>query len=260
MNIVEIQKATVYQGAIQVFSDLSLEIAAGAQTAILGPNGAGKSTLLKLLCGESRAVDREGSAVRLFGQERWNVWELRAQLGIVSHDLQRDHLDGVRGVEVILSGYYASIGVYGHQEFGAAQRKRAGEVMEMLGIAALQERRFFEMSTGEQRRFLLGRALVHDPGTLILDEPTSGLDLRASFQYLDLVRSLIRRGKTLLLVTHHLHEIPPEVERVILLKAGRVVADGKKSEVLTRERLTALFDTPVEIAQAHGWYQALPAF
>lgn len=130
--------------------------------------------------------------------------------------------------------------------------------MERLGIAALQERRFAEMSAGEQRRFLLGRALVHDPGTLVLDEPTSGLDLRACFQYLDLVRDLIRRGKTILLVTHHLHEIPPEVERIILLKE-----EGdrrrKKGDLLTGERLTALFDTPVQIAQADGWYQVLPA-
>ena len=259
VKIIDIQNAEVYQGANQVFADLSLQVAAGCQTALLGPNGAGKSTLLKLLSGELRAVDREGSRVRLFGLDRWDVWALRAQLGIVSHDLQRDYLDGARGLEVILSGYYSSIGVYGHQTFSDTQRKRAGEVMERLGIAALRERRFFEMSTGEQRRFLLGRALVHDPGTLIFDEPTSGLDLRACFQYLDLVRRLIRAGKTILLVTHYLHEIPPEVERVILLKAGRVIADGKKIELLTGERLTALFDTPLKLAQADGWYQAFPA-
>ncbi|MCG3113733.1 MAG: ATP-binding cassette domain-containing protein [Candidatus Manganitrophus sp. SB1] len=258
MNIIEIKNADIYQGANQVFSDLSLQIAAGCQTAILGPNGAGKSTLLKLLSGEIRAASHKGS-VRLFGREQWNLWEVRAQLGIVSHDLQRDYMLSVRGGEVILSGFYSSIGLYGHQAFNDAQRKRGEEVMERLGIAALQERRFAEMSAGEQRRFLLGRALVHDPGTLVLDEPTSGLDLRACFQYLDLVRDLIRRGKTILLVTHHLHEIPPEVERVILLKEGKVIADGKKGELLTGERMTELFDTPVRLAQANGWYQALPA-
>lgn len=257
MNIIEIQNADVYQGATQVFSDLSLRIETGCQTAILGPNGAGKSTLLKLISGEIRAASHQGS-VRLFGREQWNLWEVRAQLGIVSHDLQRDYMNSVRGAEVILSGYYSSIGLYGHQEFSDAQRKRVGEVMERLGIAALQERRFAEMSAGEQRRFLLGRALVHDPGTLVLDEPTSGLDLRACFHYLDLIRNLIRQGKTILLVTHHLHEIPPETDRVILLKAGKVIADGKKAELLTGERLSALFDTPIKLAQANGWYQALP--
>lgn len=257
MNIIDIQNAEIYQGENQVFSDLSLQIPTGCQTAILGPNGAGKTTLLKLLSGEIRAASSKGS-VRLFGREQWNLWEVRAQLGIVSHDLQRDYMDSVRGGEVILSGYYSSIGLYGHQEFSGEQRKRAEAVMERLGIAPLKERRFSEMSAGEQRRFLLGRALVHDPGTLVLDEPTGGLDLRACFQYLDLIRSFVRQGKTILLVTHHIHEIPPEVERIILLKEGRVIADGKKGALLTSERLTALFDTPIKLVQADGWYQALP--
>jgi len=258
LDIIDIQHAAVYRGANQVFSDLTLQIPEGCQTAILGPNGAGKSTLLQLLSGSIRAAYSEKSAVRLFGLASWDVWELRAKLGIVSHDLQRDYYDGVRGSEVILSGYYSSVGLYPYQEFTGEQRKRADGLMEQLGVAGLRDRRFFEMSTGEQRRFLLGRALVHDPGTLILDEPTGGLDLRACFQYLRIVRDLIRQGKTIILVTHHLHEIPPEVERVILLKEGRVVADGKKSEILTGERLADLFDVPINLTQSGGWYQAFP--
>ena len=114
------------------------------------------------------------------------------------------------------------------------------------------------MSTGEQRRCLLGRALVHDPIALVLDEPTSGLDLTATFHYLDLVRAHMRKGKTLLLVTHHIHEIPPEVERVVLLKQGKILQDGEKRAVLTEANLSVLFDCPVSLAQANGWYQALP--
>jgi iron complex transport system ATP-binding protein len=258
LDIIDIQHAAIYRGANEIFPDLTLQIPRGCQTAILGPNGAGKSTLLQLLSGAIRAAYSEKSVVRLFGLETWDVWELRARLGIVSHDLQRDTHDGVRGREVVLSGYYSSVGLYPRQEFSDLQRKRADALMERLGVSALGERRFFEMSTGEQRRFLLGRALVHDPKTLVLDEPTGGLDLRACFQYLEIVRDLIRQGKTIILVTHHLHEIPPEVERVILLKAGRVIADGKKSEVLTGERLTDLFDIPVRLTEANGWYQALP--
>ena len=114
------------------------------------------------------------------------------------------------------------------------------------------------MSTGEQRRFLLGRALVHDPGVLFLDEPTSGLDLKACFEYLAIVRRLMGEGKTVVLVTHHIHEIPPEVSRIVLLKEGAIVADGRKHDVLTSARLTALFDTPVNVVHSDGWYQALP--
>ena len=257
--MIEIKKATVYRGDNRVLTDLSLEIAKGCHTAILGPNGAGKSTLLKLLSGEILAVDRDGSSVALFGLDRWNVWELRTRLGIVSHDLHHDYLDDARGADVILSGYYASIGTYGHQHFTVEQRELADRIMATLGIAALKERMFSRMSTGEQRRCLLGRALVHDPDLLVFDEPTSGLDLRACFQYLEVVRNLMRQGKTIILVTHHIHEIPPEISRVILLKSGRVIDDGKKTAMLTSERLTDLFDTPVELVCANGWYQAIPA-
>jgi iron complex transport system ATP-binding protein len=114
------------------------------------------------------------------------------------------------------------------------------------------------MSTGEQRRCLLGRALVHEPTALVLDEPTSGLDVTATFHYLDLVRAHIQKGKTLLLVTHHIHEIPPEVERVVLLKQGKILQDGGKRAVLTDANLSALFDCPVALAETKGWYQAFP--
>jgi iron complex transport system ATP-binding protein len=121
--------------------------------------------------------------------------------------------------------------------------------MEDLGIVHLQDRPFGEMSTGEQRRFLLGRALVHDPEALVLDEPTSGLDLHACFHYLEIIRALMSKGKTVVLVTHHIHEIPPEVTRVVLLK---------KQTLITAPVLTDLFDLPVRIVEANGWYQTLP--
>jgi iron complex transport system ATP-binding protein len=256
--IVNIHRATVYRGDTCVFTDFSLSLQEGEHVAILGPNGAGKSTFLKLLAGEVHPVPNDETHIRLFGEERWNVWDVRKRLGMVSHDLQHQYMEKVTGLKVVLSGYYASIGTYAHQDFTYAQIACAHAVMEELGIGILIERRFAEMSTGEQRRCLLCRALVHDPTALVLDEPTSGLDLTATFHYLDLVRAHMRKGKTLLLVTHHIHEIPPEVERVVLLKQGKILQDGEKRAVLTGANLSQLFDCPVELAQANGWYQALP--
>ena len=120
-------------------------------------------------------------------------------------------------------------------------------------------RSFASLSTGEQRRFLLGRALIHDPEVLVLDEPTSGLDLRAMFHYLGVMRRLMAVGKTLVLVTHHIHEIPPEIERIVLIKSGNVVADGAKPDLLTSGHLSELFDTALEISQVNGYYQVVPA-
>jgi iron complex transport system ATP-binding protein len=196
--------------------------------------------------------------MRLFGEERRSVWDARKRIGIVSHDLQRDYFIGAEGLNVVLSGFYASNDTYGYQEFAQGQIARAHLVMQELGIESLAGRRFGQLSTGEQRRFLLGRALVHDPPVLVLDEPTSGLDPKACFHYLDLVRTQIHQGKTILLVTHHLHEIPPEIERVVLLKAGTIVADGRKATLMTDEHLSRLFDRPVTLVHANGWYQALP--
>lgn len=258
-NIIEIKNVSAYRGDTRVFADLSLAIPEGCNTAILGPNGAGKTTLLKLLSREIYPLHGEDSTIRLFGEERWNVWELRAKLGIVSHDLQREYVGHALGSNVVLSGYFASVDVWAHHRVSREQKTRAERIMETLGIRTLADKPYATMSTGEQRRFLLARALVNDPQTLILDEPTSGLDLKACFQYIDLVRGLMQSGKTLILVTHHIHEIPPEITRVVLLKNGAVVADGDKAQVLTSRNLSELFDTPVELVQAHGFYQALPA-
>lgn len=257
--VLDIQHAMVYRGDTPVFTDFSLSLQEGEHIAILGPNGAGKSTFLKLLSGEVHPVALDHTRVRLFGEERWSVWDVRKKLGIVSYDLQRDYLICADGRNVVLSGFYASNDTYEHQSFTHAQVVRANDVMRELGIESLANRRFGHLSTGEQRRFLLGRALVHDPPVLVLDEPTSGLDLKSCFQYLDLVRAQIHKGKAVILVTHHLHEIPPEIERVVLLKEGKVVGDGQKARLLTDEHLSQLFDRLVTLAQSNGWYQAFPA-
>jgi len=203
-------------------------------------------------------MEGNGSYIRVFGRELWNVWELRAHFGIISSDLQQEYTGHARGRDVILSGYYSSIDTHAHQRFGAKDKERAARIMKVLGVAGLADRPFAAMSTGEQRLFLLGRALINDPEALILDEPTSGLDLKSCFYYLHIVRRLMRSGKTVILVTHHLHEIPPEVSRVVFLKEGRVIADGEKAEILTSESLSRLFDTPIKLVRANGFFQAMP--
>jgi iron complex transport system ATP-binding protein len=257
-KVIEISHATVYRGQTRVFNNLSLEITRGCSTAIIGPNGAGKSTLLKLLTREIYPVQSEGGYVKVLGEKTWNVWELRAHLGIVSQDLQEQYIGGAKGINVLLSGLYSSNDIWLHQTFTPRDRTEAMRLMEILGVSRCREKRFSEMSTGEQRRFLLGRALIHDPDVLVLDEPTSGLDVKACFQYLEIVRDLMKAGKTVVLVTHHIHEIPPEISRVVFLKAGKVAADGEKTDTLTSGNLTGLFDIPVELVQFNGFYQAMP--
>jgi iron complex transport system ATP-binding protein len=130
--------------------------------------------------------------------------------------------------------------------------------MDLLSITDLKDREFSALSTGEQRKFLLARSLVNDPAVLVFDEPTSGLDMSTCFQYLEIIRELISMGKKVILVTHHIHEIPPEVTRVILLKEGRVIEDGDKDQILTNTNLTNLFDWPIRVIKENGYYQAIP--
>ncbi len=258
MNIIELQNITVFQESNKVFDDFSLTIDESQSTVILGPNGSGKTTLLKLLNRELYIVESEISSIKIFDKERWNVQELRSNLGVVSPHLQNNYSSNALGFYVVLSGFYSSDGIWKHQNFDDQKLDRAKEVMELLSISSLKDRKFSSMSTGEQRKFLLARSLVNDPAVLVFDEPTSGLDISTCFQYLEIMRELMSMGKKVVLVTHHVHEIPPEISRVILLKGGKVIMDGNKDEILTNTNLTNLFDWPIKVVKENGYYQALP--
>jgi iron complex transport system ATP-binding protein len=257
--ILSIENATVYRGETRVFDRLSLEIPSGRNTAILGPNGAGKTTLLQLVTRDLYPVWAPDAHVRLFGEERWNLFALRRRLGIVSQELHLRHQRDLRALDVVLSGFHASIGLWGRDPADAESLERARAALERMGIAHLEERLFTAMSAGEQRRCLLGRALVNDPPTLLLDEPTVSLDLRAAFELLAILRELLGEGRSLVLVTHHLEEIPPEIDWVILLKQGRVVEQGPRDLVLTDGSLSDLFEVRLRVLRSDGFYRVVPA-
>jgi len=258
--LIDIRNATIYRGETRVFENFSVSIGQHEQVAILGPNGSGKTTLLKVINREIYPVHRDDSWVRILGRETWNVWELRSHIGIVSHDLQMRYRATTTGLNVVLSGYLSSVGIHGllSRQISSEQKEHAKSIMRELGIESLADTPLRKMSTGQQRRCLLGRALVHSPDTLILDEPTAGLDLSASFDYLVRIRRQIASGKSIVLVTHLLNEIPPDIQRLILLREGRIVADGPKKEVLTEANLKKTYDTDVRIAKVDGYYLAYP--
>lgn len=247
--LIELDRATACRGLVPVLHDLSLRLEAGRHAAILGPNGCGKSTFVKLITRELYAVAREGAPpVRVFGRERWDVFALRARLGLVAPDLQRDLLraPGLTAVEAVLSGFFASQRVP-EEGVTAALRERAREALDESDATHLAERPIAELSTGETRRVLIARAIAHRPRALLLDEPTTGLDIAAQTHFLALLRRLAQNGTTLLLVTHHAEEIVPEIQRVILLRTGRVFADGTPDDVLTAANLSALYGLSLDV-------------
>ena len=259
-KLIEVHDATIWRGSTCVFENLNLDIEQHEHVAILGPNGSGKTTLLMTINRELYAAAKPGSYIRILGKDRWNVWELRKQIGVVSNDLQQRYTPTTSAIEVVVSGFYSSIGVHGVLADSVTQDQvtAAMRTLAQLGIESLRNTPLQRMSSGQQRRCLLARALVHDPVTLILDEPTSGLDFAASFDYLERIRALAREGRNIIIVTHHLNEIPPEVDRVILLQEGRIVADGVKAEILTGENLGAVYETPIRVAEVNGYYLAYP--
>ena len=261
--LLELTHATVLKNGIPVLDDLTLAIRSGEHTAIVGPNGAGKSTLINLLTHQDRAVPNPDGvpAVRVFGNHRWNVFDLRATLAIVSADLHQRFVAGnssgrITGTEAVLSGYFAALGLMKHLEVTAEMRDRAAASLAMLGASALAGKAMHEMSSGEARRVLIARALVTSPRALILDEPTTGLDLVARDRFLDAVRRIARTGPTLILVTHHLEEVVPEIGRAILLRRGRIAFDGPKASTLTSASLSYVYEAPVAVRLAEGYYSA----
>jgi len=248
------------RGERTALSGLSLRIESGEHVCILGPNGCGKSTLIKTITRECYPLAREGSSLRILGRERWDIFELRTRLGIVTPDLLTSCTTDSTGRDVVLSGFFSSTRIFPHHHPEREQVARADAALARLGIAHLADRAVAHMSSGEAKRTLIARALVHEPHTLLFDEPSNALDIQAQLQLRDTLRGLARPagpaggGLAILLVTHHVSEIIPEMERVILLREGRILADGPKERVLTEENLRTLFGVRVRLHREDGFF------
>ena len=252
--LIEFERVSVMRGSTLALDDISLRIGAGEHVAIIGPNGCGKSTFIKAITRECYPLARDGSRLNILGKDHWNVFELRTLLGIVSSDLMAFCTRDVTGLDLVLSGFFSSIGIWPHQQVTSEMRQRAERALLQLEVPHLARRFTDEMSSGEARRVLLARALVHEPRALILDEPSTALDLFAQYELRQILRNLAQSGIGIVMVTHHLSDLIPEIERVILMQRGRVVADGPKREILTAERLSGLFGLPLNLAEQDGYY------
>lgn len=258
LSLLELKNVTVVRGGRKILDSVSLSIGQGEHIAIIGPNGSGKSSLIKTFTKEYHPLaSADGLVLNIMGKEAWNVFELRKLLGIVSGDLQQTYFRQVSVLDVVLSGFFSSIGIYYNHKVTLEMETRAREVLEFLEISHLTDRLMSELSSGEARRVLIGRALVHDPEALILDEPANSLDIKALHSFRETIRKIAGSGKSIVLVTHTLEDIIPEINRVILIKDGKVFMDGKKREVLTDANLSELFSLPVEVLEKKGYYQAL---
>jgi iron complex transport system ATP-binding protein len=254
--LLELNNVFVERGGRYALNGLTLTVQSGEHVAILGPNGSGKSTLIKTVTRECYPLLRPETSLRILGADSWNIFDLRHQLGVVSNDLMTQCTRDIKGRELVLSGFFGSIGIWPNQHILPEMEAAAEKAMAQLEVGQLADRWLDELSSGEARRLLIARALIHNPDTLLLDEPTTSLDLPSLREVRQQLRKLAQGGVGLLLVTHHLDDIIPEIERVVLLKNGAVFLDGPKTEVLTSNSLSSTFGVPVEVAERGGFFHA----
>jgi iron complex transport system ATP-binding protein len=252
--LLDLCNVTVLRGDNVALDRLTLRIAVGEHVCILGPNGSGKSTLIKALTRECYPLQRDNSSLSILGSSLWNIFELRSALGIVSPDLLAACTTDATCFDVVLSGFFSSTRIFPNHQPLPEHRARALTALSRMGIPHLARRPVLEMSSGEAKRTLIARALVHDPHTLLFDEPGNTLDIAGQVELRHAMRNLARAGLGILLVTHHVSEIIPEINRVILLQKGKLLADGPKSQVLSSEQLSSLFEVPVRLLSEDGYF------
>ncbi len=250
--LLDFRNISVMRGQKIVLDDFRLRVKADEHVAILGPNGCGKSTLIKTITRECYPLAQPDSSMSILGQDSWDVFSLRSLLGIVSNDLMLSCTGDASGRDVVLSGFFSSTAIYPNHTVEPKQLQMADAALAELNISYLADRPVSEMSSGEARRVLIARALVHKPRALLFDEPCNSLDLAAQLKVRHTMSSLAGSGTAIILVTHELADIVPEIQRVVLMSQGRIVGDGPKEKILTVERLTELFGVSVQMARRDG--------
>ncbi len=253
-----LRQVNVARGDRVVLHDIDLTIRTGEHVAILGPNGCGKSTLILTITCQIYPIVQPGMSVRIFGRDRWDLTQLRRHFGVVGAGLMGSDLPGERtavttGLDAVIAGFFSASTLWPNLHVTPEMRDGAAEALERMEASHLASQLVGEMSAGEKRRILIARALVHRPRQLLLDEPSNALDLAAQRELRETLRRLAAQGTGLVLVTHHLGDILPEIERVILMRSGRIVADGPRHELLTAPRLSRLFNAPVRIGRDEEW-------
>ncbi|MGB5918233.1 ABC transporter ATP-binding protein [Arcobacter sp.] len=256
MNIIDFENIHVSYDDKLILKELNLKIEDNQHWAILGANGSGKSTLIKLISSQIHPRQNYPHKKLILGKERYSLFDLRKAMGIITNDLHNHFYDQgnfLSGYEVVLSGYYSSIGVFEHQDFTQEQHDKANEILEYLEITDLKDKIVAKMSTGQLRKCIIGRALIHDPKAFILDEPTVGLDIKAQLNFIKLLRKLSQKAN-IILVTHHLEEIFEEITHVALIKDETIFKQGKKEDILNSENISDTFGLELKINSSNNRY------
>ena len=248
--LIQLTDAIVRRDGKNILEVDSFVLHSGENIALLGPNGAGKSTFIRLITREDFPLYRDNPPVLFRGSDRTTLQETKKVLGVVSSTMQDQITVHLPAKDIVAGGLFGTLGVPQMYRVTPESQQRVMEILEMLGVADLAERDIKTLSTGQARRILLARALIHDPEVLVFDEPTTGLDPEGMYY----VR------KSIILVTHYPEDIIPEIERVVMIKEGKLFDDGKKEELLTSARMSELFSVPLRIIEQDGYFSLVSEY
>lgn len=255
-NIIEIKHASVRRDDRYILNDVSLSVKIGERIAVLGPNGAGKSTLISVIARKTYPLALEEYSNSIFGEERWIIQSLKPLIGLVS-PAEDDFLSTTYPArEIVASGIFSSLGFDFHHEISDEIWKKADHELKKVGMLEKRDRIMTTLSTGEKRRIILARAAINNPPLLLLDEASNGLDFPSRADLRKVISSYADDGRTIIMVTHELSEIIKEVDRILLMRDGEIVMDGKKKDCLRSDILSDLYKRHVEVAEKDGIYTA----
>ncbi len=257
--LLQLRDARVRRAGREILAVESFDLAEGESVALLGPNGSGKSTFVGLMTREIHPLHRDEPPVLFRGNLRVTLAQIKRALGVVSSSMQDQIRVHLPALDVVAGGLFGSLGIPQRVTVSDDQRVQALQAMEELAIADLADRDILTLSTGQARRVLIARALVHQPDVLIFDEPCTGLDPAGMYYVRQAMSHLARAGRAVLLVTHYPEDIVPEIKRLVLVKEGRLVADGPKKRLLTSQVMSELFDVPLRVVQTGEAYSIVSA-
>ncbi len=250
----ELEDAVVRRNGNDILRIPSLVVYEQESVALLGPNGAGKSTLLHLLTREVLPLHREIPPVRFRGQARPLLSEVRSAVGIVSATMQEEINLHLSALDIVIGGLFGTVGIPLRHTVTEEEKAAAQRALDEMGIGSVAQQLMPTLSSGQQRRVLIARALIANPEVLVFDEPCTGLDPEGMFQVRKAMRHLAQTGRAIFLITHFPEDIIPEIQRVLLLKDGELFADGPKSELLTTPIMSELFAAPLQVEEHEGYY------
>jgi len=256
---VELDNVSLVRDGNKILDRISVNIDIGESVAVIGPNGSGKTSLMRIIKGDARPYSDENEKIvcRLFGEDRWNIFDLRKRMGVVSTDLQLRFRDTASVGAVILSGFFRTTDIYKDHKITDDMVTAAEDAAARVGIFDKITRNIGKLSLGEMRRVLIARALVPGPGMLLLDEPMTGLDVVMRNDLRIMLNNLMDNGTGIVMITHDLEDIPKGIERVIMMRDGKIYADGNKKELLTGSTVSSLFSSPIRVTEKNGIYRMM---